>query len=326
MAIHRRALVTNAKFIYKADEQQLMGKLKYFSYRNDRNEHIPQQDENGEALRRWEDRGLGDSYKSIFANAQELGTNSLRQDLSARTLVISPQMEFMAAVPEAARESILKELTESTLENWFDKMDKPCPEYSYVLHRGEVQNERPEGFEQPKEEFLHTHVVLAASLEGLQGREAYPVFKDHLDLLHKAGAEEMERIWTRELGVERVQELNESLEELTQRLQKHDAQKHEMEAAQRQPTEPNQRELDETSAEINSLLGLPNPPDMQERLDSYLAQAPVASIAAPAAGQPNLDLELNQFAARLGLPLPVPELESPETARLPEPGGIDLEF
>lgn len=53
----------------------------------------------------------------------------------------------------------------------------------------------------------------------------------------------MEHIWTRELGVERVQELNQDLEDLTAELRRIDLEKSQIIQPEQ---EVNQRELDET--------------------------------------------------------------------------------
>ena len=92
MAMHRRSVITNAKFIYKRDSKQLRGKLRYFQYRDNKHDHLSQHDEHGEPVRRWVDRGLGTYHAEIARNCEASATQDLANDVSARTLVISPQM------------------------------------------------------------------------------------------------------------------------------------------------------------------------------------------------------------------------------------------
>ena len=222
MAMHRRSVITNAKFIYKRDSKQLRGKLRYFQYRDNKHNHLAQRDEHGEPLRRWVDRGLGAYHAEIARNCEALATQDLAHDVSARTLVISPQIDLMQAIPPERQERVISELTGAIVEGWFDAMDAPTPAYSFVVHHGETADERPDG--RPKDvdgnrEFLHTHVILAATAPGLETeRETYKIYSDQLRTLHDVGRDAMERIWERELGREREQELNQDLEALTQEL------------------------------------------------------------------------------------------------------------
>ena len=278
MALHTRAMIANQKFIYKKEGNHLKGKLKYFQHRDDRNTHIQQLDENGDPIRRWIDKGLGSSYNSIAKRCEELATSGLTNDVGARTLVLSPQVEFMAALPTERRAAVMVELTEATVESWFEAMNLPQTEYAFVVHRGDVKNDRPEGIEQENREFVHSHVVLAATVPGLiEERDNYKVYKEQLEDLHRVSSEEMERIWTRELGAERVQALNQELEDLTERLQQRD-QERELQALE--AAVPNQQDIDEAMLEIYELTGLEAPPDLLERVyDAREAQAELDPVA-----------------------------------------------
>jgi hypothetical protein len=233
MAMHRRSVITNAKFIYKRDGKQLRGKLRYFQYRDNKEEHLAQRDEYGDPVRRWVDRGLGTYHAEIAQNCEALATENLAHDVSARTLVISPQIDMMQAIPPERQEAIISELTGAIVEGWFDAMDVPTPDYSFVVHHGETADERPDGRAKDVDgnrEFLHTHVILAATVPGLETeRETYKVYSDQLRTLHDVGREAMERIWERELGREHVQELNQDLETMTQDLAELDHQ-HDLDA------------------------------------------------------------------------------------------------
>ncbi len=272
MAISDRSVISNLKFIYKKEGDHLKGKLKYFQHRDDRDTHIQQRDENGDPVRRWEDRGLGDNYNSIAQSCANLATTGLKNDVGARTLVLSPQVEFMAAISPDRRMAVMSELTDATVERWFEEMRLPQAEYAFVVHKGEVKTDRPEGIEQENKEFVHSHVVLAATTPGFsQDRENYKVYKEQLDDLHRVSTEEMERIWTRELGVERVQELNQELEQLTADLKQADLDRSQIIAPDQ---EPNPRDIDEAMLDIYESTGLEPPEDLLERVyEARLEQA-----------------------------------------------------
>jgi len=272
VAISDRSIISNLKFIYKKEGDHLKGKLKYFQHRDDRDTHIQQRNENGELVRRWVDRGLGESYNEITRNCAQFATSGLMNDVGARTLVLSPQVEFMAAIPPDVRMAIMAELTDSTVERWFEEMRLLQAEYSFVVHKGEVKTDRPDGIEQENKEFLHSHVVLAATTPGFsQERDNYKVYKEQLEILHQVSVEEMEHIWTRELGVERVQELNQDLEDLTAELRRIDLEKSQIIQPEQ---EVNQRELDETMLELYEATGLEPPEDLLERVyDARLEEA-----------------------------------------------------
>jgi len=69
MTLSNRSLIATQKFIYKKEDDHLKGKLKYFQHRDDKNTYIQQRDETGEAIRRWEDRGLGGDYQNVGARS-----------------------------------------------------------------------------------------------------------------------------------------------------------------------------------------------------------------------------------------------------------------
>ncbi len=223
--MHQRALISNTRFIYKSEKQHLVGKLKYFQYRDDRHGYIPQE----QGVERWVDCGLGSNYREIFNNCQALASNHLTKNIAARTMVISPQIDLMQAINSDRREAILRELTETTLDNWFSRMGYSTPEYTYVIHHGETREDRPDGRMKDRsgrEDFLHAHVILPATAPGMdQERQYYYVGtdknpqRDQLRMLHAAGNEEMQRIWERELGLERVHELDHQLQKRTEHHQ-----------------------------------------------------------------------------------------------------------
>ncbi|GAB5426346.1 MAG: hypothetical protein Crog4KO_34930 [Crocinitomicaceae bacterium] len=303
MAIHERAIISNCKFTYSTDEMTLKGRLKYFQHRNDRDTHVPQIDEEGNAVRRWYDQGLGAGYQEIYDSCQQLSTSGLKRDVLGRTMVVSPQVEFMDAIPEARREAVLCELTENTIAAWFEAMDKPIPEYSYVVHHGESKAERPEGIKPPPPDFMHTHVVLAATTSEVAGRETYWVNKPQLEQLREVSQQEMEQLWTRELGVERVEDLNQELEELTQSLKALDQEREER-ARPAPRLEPDEQAMDQFLNEIYSILEVDAPDDLKKRLTTYpeQIQAVDGSKVHNRQASINISNEVDAFYKTLGIP------------------------
>ena len=272
MTLSNRSIIANQKFIYKKEDDHLKGKLKYFQHRDDKNTHIQQRDETGEAIRRWEDRGLGDNYNKIAESCSQLATSGLKNDVGARTLVLSPQVEFMAAISPDKRMELMAELTDATVERWFEEMRLPPAEYAFVVHQGEVKTDRPEGIEQENKEFVHSHVILAATTPGrTQDRDNYKVYKEQLEQLHEASVAEMERIWTRELGQDRVQELNQELEELTEKLKQIDLENSQI-IKPEQKRSPQER--DEALLELYEVTERQAPADLLGRVyDARMEQA-----------------------------------------------------
>src|SRR5450432_1107476 len=133
----------------------LRGKLKYFQFRNDKHDYIRQAGKD-----RWTDRGLGNTYKQILNNC--IDTQS--KDVLAWTWVISPAPDLMALVPEDERRQFVKELTESTVNAYYEARSVDVPAYSYVLHDRNTEDGQQQ---------LHTHVVLPGTVETLLGTEPF---------------------------------------------------------------------------------------------------------------------------------------------------------
>ena len=232
---HPRSLITNLKFTYADQSKKLGGMLKYFEYRNDKDghTHIPTLDENGKRAPRWVDHGLGNRHYQILANCEELATDNLKRNVGSRLMVVGPEVSLMHAIPEERRIAVLEELTEATMELWFERMDLPTPQYSYVVHESQPGDERPDGRmkqDSHTDSYLHTHVVIAPTVPGLvQEREGYRVYEKQIGWLHQAGRDALEAIWERELGVERYAELQTELADRDRYQRELDAQHHQQE-------------------------------------------------------------------------------------------------
>ncbi len=155
--------------------RHLKARLKYLQYRDDRNGHIPQD----EGRERWVDRGLGQHYRDILKNCDQLGSNSVL----AWTWVISPAPDLMQLVPEAEREDLVKSLTERVVEAYYTARGADVPEYAYVMH-DRLTNAQEDGVEGLQQ--LHTHVILPGTVPTVEGaRESFynRANKGHVQLL-----------------------------------------------------------------------------------------------------------------------------------------------
>lgn len=240
--MHQRSVIANAKYQPASNKAGMKKLIKYYQYRDEKNEHIPQQDEQGRATRQWIDLGLGKHYSQIMNQLEHEETDDLKKAIGMRTLVIAPEIDLMQAIEPDRQEQVLAELTIATVEQFFEDADLPAPHYSLILHHGAVSETRPNGEEIDEDlkrgdmPYLHAHVVLSPTLAGKDyEKESYFLCRDEaaanrskqrnplaLTNLHEAARENMEHIWERELGRERVQQLNQDLEEKVEDLQRRD--------------------------------------------------------------------------------------------------------
>ncbi len=164
----------------------LQGKLKYFQFRDDKHDYIPQGSRD-----RWVDMGLGNNYKQILTNC--IGTQS--KDVLAWTWVVSPAPDLMALVPEADRREFIKELTESTVTAYYEARGVDVPAYSYVLHDRNTEDGQQQ---------LHSHVVLPGTVETLMGVEPFYNNKHdgHIELFNQIADKQLELALDAAIGVQ----------------------------------------------------------------------------------------------------------------------------
>jgi hypothetical protein len=166
--------------------RELRRKLKYLTFREDRNGHIPQE----EGRERWQDRGMGGSYPEILQRCQALSSSSVL----AWTWVIAPAPELMSLVPEDKRLDLVCKLTEEVVESYYEERGVEIPEYSYVIHDRAVKSGDGAATGQQN---LHTHIILPGTARLSDGARK-PFYnrseKGHVDLLHRLSTETMEKM------------------------------------------------------------------------------------------------------------------------------------
>jgi hypothetical protein len=160
--VRRGTIWSNLKWIHPkrtgrgTGTQALKEKLKYFTYRDDRNAKAPQ------GGRRWIDHGLGESYREITENCLKLTSD----DRLAWTMMISPKPRLLALIEEDEdRRTFVEDLTEDIVEQWFEARGYTDLRYSFVLHDRSTSEE---GLSQ-----VHSHLILPGTAETSAGRERF---------------------------------------------------------------------------------------------------------------------------------------------------------
>lgn len=141
---------------YGTGEQALKEKLRYFTYRDDRDVKAPS------GGRRWVDQGLGETHRDILESCKTLTSD----DRLAWTMMLSPKPRLLALIQdEADRRAFVEELTEDVIEQWFEARGFVEQKFSYVVHDRSTSEE---GLQQ-----LHSHVILPGTVETVAGRERF---------------------------------------------------------------------------------------------------------------------------------------------------------
>jgi hypothetical protein len=170
--------------------------LKYVSYRESP-DHRPV-----DLSDRWTDCGLGRGWREVYEQAGKLaGPHVL-----AHHLVIAPAPDLMMLVPDELKLALLRETTEQVIENWYSERGLNPPDYSYVIHDRDTDDEY--GLQN-----LHTHVFIAGTVENSVGdRESHRVDRQQVctdrgglnreDNLHHVARQEFEQLLDRTIGYE----------------------------------------------------------------------------------------------------------------------------
>jgi hypothetical protein len=195
------ALVCN--LMYQQDSLtgrgDLLRLLKYVQYRDDRDSHLLQQI----GQTRWYDRGLGNHYRMIARLCSQLARDPVNQDaVLVRMMVVSPHPTLMTALPPAKRQTALRDLTESMIEGYFAARELPVPEYAFVIHDPQTEG----GVQR-----MHSHVFFPATVPDLEGRRAYDLRRKQMPEFHVVRDQTITQFWTRLVGAERLNELDQQL-------------------------------------------------------------------------------------------------------------------
>jgi hypothetical protein len=180
--------------------------LKYTSYRESPDHSSLPLDE------RWTDCGLGAHWRTVWEHCQQYAGPYVL----AHHLVIAPAPDLMALVPAHLRAAMVRQATESIIEQWHLERGLNVPEYSYCLHDRDTSDHGLQN--------LHTHVFVAGTIENNLGeRESHRVNREQVvadlkalhraDNLHRIARQEFESLLDRTIGMEWRLEREHSIEQ-----------------------------------------------------------------------------------------------------------------
>ena len=194
----KQMCVSNVKYKKPtANESKRMGNLlKYLTYRESRTEKA----RHAGGRERWLDRGMGGSVAEIAERCDAYQS----EHVLMFSLVINPQPDLIRMVPPEKREQFVKQLTERTMNDFFDARGIDTGvEWSAVLHHRQTDGDEAPGQHNP-----HTHIVLPGTYyDADEGRRKPLYFSqrrevNHIDMLHEVTQNNMVDLMDRYIGLE----------------------------------------------------------------------------------------------------------------------------
>src|SRR5512145_323145 len=195
-----RKLLCVANLQYKKstpdDARRTKNLLRYLTYRESRDEAARQV----AGKERWINHGMGGSVGEIARRCDDLRSDHVL----TFSLVINPNPQLSAMVAPEDREPFVRELTERTVEDFFDArgLDTGC-EYSFVTHHRQTDDPQAPGMPNP-----HTHVVLPGTVYSEEHGERIPLYfsqnrkVNHIELLHTVTEQNMAILMERYVGLD----------------------------------------------------------------------------------------------------------------------------
>ncbi len=177
-----------------SDSKKAKGLLRYLTYRDSRDGHIKQVS----GRERWSDHGLGSTVGEIADTCEQYRSDHVL----AFTLVFNVNPDLIVMVPEKRRARFVRELTETTLDRFFEERGiEGGIEHSYVTHFRESEDSQAPGMPNP-----HTHVILPGTYFDENAGERVPLFfsrnkkVDHIEMLHRCTEMQMTDLLERYVG------------------------------------------------------------------------------------------------------------------------------
>lgn len=178
------------------DAKRTKGLLRYLTYRDSRDGHIRQVG----GRERWVDHGLGRTVGEIADTCEQYRS----EHVLAFTLVMNPNPDLIALVPEKRRARFVRELTETTLDRFLEARGiEGGIEHSFVLHHRESEDPQAPGMHDP-----HTHIILPGTYFDEDLGERVPLFfsrnkqVNHIEMLHNVTEKTMREHMDRYAGPE----------------------------------------------------------------------------------------------------------------------------
>jgi hypothetical protein len=191
------------------EARRMRNLLGYLTYRDSRDQGVKMVS----GVERWTNRGMGGSVAEIARRCDDLRSDHVL----TFSLVINPNPQIMAMIPLEQRERFVRELTERTVDDFFEArgLDTGC-EFSYVLHHRESDDPQAPGLHNP-----HTHVVLPGTVWSEESGERIPLYfsrnkkVNHIEMLHDVTEQNMAVMLDHTVGLDWEQRMDE-LEKLRQ--------------------------------------------------------------------------------------------------------------
>jgi hypothetical protein len=201
----KQMCVANVQYKKPSDDgaKQSKNLLRYLTYRESRDEaarHVAGRE-------RWTDHGMGGSVAEIAQRCDDLKGDHVL----TFSLVINPNPQLTAMIAPEDREQFVRELTERTVEDFFDArgLDTGC-EFSFVTHHRQTDDAQAPGMHNP-----HTHVVLPGTVYSEEHGERIPLYfsqnkkVNHIELLHAVTEQNMATMMERYVGPDWEQRFDE---------------------------------------------------------------------------------------------------------------------
>lgn len=228
------------------DSKRTKNLLRYLTYRDGRDDHIKQVS----GMERWVDHGLGCSVAEIAHTCDDFRSDHVL----AFTLVFNPNPSLVAMIPHDEREQFVKELTETTLDDFFEARDIDTGvEFSYVTHHRHTDD-----LQAPNQHNPHSHVILPGTIWDEEVGERSDLFfsqnrhVNHIDILHRATEQNMDILMERYVGFDWEQRVDAlfDLRDQQQEITRSEAHGHHLADGQAIPFWCGARQVDEDNCAI----------------------------------------------------------------------------
>lgn len=174
----KQMCVANVQYKKPGGERQMKNLIRYLTFRESRSEKahfVPGVD-------RWDDHGMGRTIKDIAAHCEAYQS----QHVLLFSLVVNPNPDLVAMMPVEQREQFVRELTERTVEGFFDARGiENGVEWSAVMHHRLTDDPQSSGMHNP-----HMHVMLPGTYyepdEGIRKPLYFSRNRqvNHIEMLH----------------------------------------------------------------------------------------------------------------------------------------------
>jgi hypothetical protein len=176
------------------EQKRMKNLLKYLTYRDSRNDYVPQVS----GVERWVNRGMGGSATDVADRCDAYQS----EHVLVFSLVANPNPDLIQMVAPEDREQFVRRLTENVVEDFFDAQDIDTGvEFSYVYHSRFTDDAEAPGRHDP-----HTHIVLPGTYYHADEGRRVPLYfsrnksVNHIEMLHTITEDHMTQLMDRYVG------------------------------------------------------------------------------------------------------------------------------